>query len=124
MSVAVLESPRAILEDIAVLHGRYAMPVANIVPISIVLSLPNARSEYYKVIFDIHRVLDLQCHTLTVGALLVLLWNFGHLVGLPDNLFITEENGADLLASVAKTLGKAAFPIDGEPYPGALRTAK
>ena len=121
---AVLKSPRALLEDIAVLHGRYAMPIENIIPISIILSLPNARSEYYKVIDDIDRVLDIQCHTLTVGALLLLLWNFGHLEGLPSGLFTTAEEGADLLASVVKTLGNTALPLSGEPYLGALRTAK
>jgi Fe-S-cluster-containing hydrogenase component 2 len=122
-SGAVLESPRALLEDIAVLHGRYAMPVDNIVPISIILSLPNVRSEYYKVIEDIHRVLHIRCHTLTVGALLLLLWNFGHLQSLSADLFTTAEEGADLSASVVKTLGNAAA-IAGEPYLGALRTAK
>ena len=124
LSGAVLESPRALMEDIAVLHGRYAMPVDKIIPISIILSLPNLRSEYYKVIEDMHRVLNIRCHTLTLGALLVLLWNFGNLRGLSGDLFTTAEEGADLLASVVKTLGKNALPLSGEPYLGALRTAK
>ena len=44
---AVLESPRELLEDVAVLHGRYGIEVASIDPVSIITSLPNARSEYF-----------------------------------------------------------------------------
>jgi Fe-S-cluster-containing hydrogenase component 2 len=120
---AVLESPRALLEDVAVLHGRYGIPVANIRPISLVLALPNARSEYYQVIEDIHRVLKIRCHTFTVGALFLMLWNLGGLSGLTDHLFTTNESGADLLGSIQKVLGRT-LALNAEPYSGALCTVK
>src|SRR5690348_12322336 len=55
----VLESPRALLEDVAVLHSRYGYAIADIDPVSIILVFPNVRSEYYQVIRDIKRVLRL-----------------------------------------------------------------
>jgi ferredoxin len=121
---AVLDSPRALLEDIAILHGRYAIPTASIVPVSIVSALPSARSEYYQVIEDIRRVLNIRTHTLTIAVLLILLWNCASLETLEDNAFITQEGGADLTECLIKALGADAVYLDGEPYPGALATAK
>jgi ferredoxin len=122
LTSAALDSPRALLEDIAILHARYALPIGVICPISLVLSLPNARSEYYQVIDDIERVLGIRCRTFTVGALLLLLWNFGKIPGLKTDLFLTQVGGADLLPSLKALV--SAFHYDGEPYPAALRTAK
>lgn len=120
---AVIESPRALLEDVAVLHGRYGTPLERIRAVSIALILPNRRSEYYRVIDDIHRVLRLRCHTLTVGALLLLLWNFARIDALTDGLFTTGTAGIDLAPSIRAVLGQADT-LEGEPYPGALRPAR
>lgn len=122
LTSAALDSPRALLEDIAVLHTRYALPIGVICPISLVLSLPNARSEYYQVIDDIQRVLGIRCRTITVGALFLLLWNFGKVPGLKTDLFLTQAGGADLLPSLKSLISDLRY--DGEPYPAALRTAK
>ncbi len=123
LSGAALESPRAILEDIAVLHSRFAMPLSAIVPVSIVLSLPNARSEYYRVIHDIYEVLQLRVRTLTLGSIFLVVWGFGRIESLEGDTFATDEDGCDLTASVARTLGVSVSAL-GEPYRGALRTAK
>lgn len=119
---AVLDSPRALLEDIAILHTRYVMPIGEICPISVVLALPNVRSEYYQVIEDIDRVLGIRCRTVTVGALVLLLWNLGRIPGLKRGLFLTSAAGADLLPSIQALVPN--FRYDGEPYPASLRTAK
>ena len=117
---AVLESPRALLEDIAVLHGRFDVPMADIVPVSIVAALPNVRVEYYQVMDDISKVLDIRCHTLTLGALCMLMWRFNTLEGLPSDLFTTVLD-SDLHTSLAK-LDSDISPK--EPHPGAYRPAK
>jgi hypothetical protein len=122
LSGAVLDSPRALLEDIAILHTRYAMPIGVICPVSVVLALPNARSEYYQVIEDIKSVLGIQCHTLTVGAMVLLLWNLGRIPGLKGDLFVTGAGGADLLPSLQTLVRNLHY--DGEPYSASLRTAK
>lgn len=115
----VLESPRALLEDVAVLHSRYGYVVAEIDPVSIILAFPNVRSEYYQVIRDIEKVLGLRCRTITVGALIALLWNLAQLDGFDDSAFAMGEGIID----IADCLGIEAARAT-EPYPGAFRPAK
>lgn len=115
----VLESPRALLEDVAVLHSRYGYAVDGIDPVSVILSFPNVRSEYYQVIRDIENVLGLRCRTVTVGALVALLWNFAKLDGFNGDAFTVGEGTIDL----ADCLGLDDAKLE-EPYPGAFRPAK
>ena len=119
---AALESPRALLEDIAVLHGRFHVPMDAIVPVSIVSELPNVRAEYYRVIDDISSVLNIQCRTLTPGLLCLLMWRFRT---LPDvkasDLFTTQARPVDLHRSLVTV--DPDFPAE-EPYAGAFRPAK
>lgn len=115
----VLESPRALLEDVAVLHSRYGYAVDGIDPISIILSFPNIRSEYYQVIRDIEKVLGLRCRTITIGALVALLWNCARLNGFDGDAFTIGEGTIDL----ADCLGLEDAKLT-EPYPGAFRPAK
>lgn len=119
LSPNAVESPRALLEDVAVLHSRYEVPTKQIYPVSVLLVLPNARSEYYQVIQDIDNVLDIKCRTLTVGALLAMVWNLATLTDL-DNLFFTTPGGTDMRPSLRTVIGQQ----QSEPYPGAFITAK
>lgn len=115
----VLDSPRALLEDVAVLHSRYGYAVDTIDPVSIIMSFPNVRSEYYQVIRDIEIVLGLRCRTITLGALIAILWNFAKLEELDGDAFTVGKGVAD----IASCLGlKEAERI--EPYPGAFRPFK
>lgn len=119
LSEAVLESPRALLEDVAILHARYGYAVADIDPVSVILSLPNVRSEYYQVIRDIENVLGLRCRTITVGALVALLWTNAHLDGFKGESFLVGNGVIDLTGSLGIDI-----PLLCEPYPGALRPVK
>ena len=116
---SVLESPRALLEDVAVLHSRYGYQVTDIDPVSIILSFPNVRSEYYQVIRDIETVLGLRCRTITVGALVALLWNCSRLEGFNGEAFVIGKGTIDLAESLG--IGESCLR---EPYPGAFRPAK
>ena len=122
-SSATLESPRALLEDIAVLHGRFHVPMDDIVPVSIVAELPNMRTEYYQVIDDVSSVLHIQCRTLTLGLLCLLMWRFRTLPDLrASDLFIKQPGTVvDLHRSLVAL--DADFPAE-EPYAGAFRPAK
>lgn len=122
LSNAVLESPRALLEDVAVLHGRYNIDVGRIDPVSVILSLPNARSEYYQVIDDVHKILGVRCRTITVGALLSMVWHFCRVKSFEDDLFVTSINGTDLGRGMRKYISGKLSP--SEPYHGSLYTAK
>lgn len=115
----VLESPRALLEDVAVLHSRYGYAVDGIDPISVILSFPNVRSEYYQVIRDIEKVLGLRCRTITIGALVALLWNCARLEGFDGEAFTVGEGTIDLADCLSLDDVKLT-----EPYAGAFRPAK
>lgn len=117
----VLESPRALLEDIAVLHNRFGMDMADIVPASMIGKLPNVRAEYYQVIDDIKEVLNIKCRTITLGALCMLMWHFGTLAELQEDLFVTTAGETDLYPSLAQLIPD--LPTT-EPYPGAYRPPK
>lgn len=118
----VLESPRALLEDVAVLHGRYAIPVDGIDPVSVLLSLPNQRSEYFQVIKDIEDVLGIRCRTLTVGTLVVIVWNFLRIEGFFGTLFATKPESTDLWKGMRDHISDTI--LETEPYDGAYRPLK
>ena len=118
----VLESPRALLEDLAVLRGRYGIQLDNNIPVSVVAELPNTGVEYFRVINDIEKVLSLRCRTVTVGALMALFWNFRRIEGFSGDLFTTSPNDTDLLNALQRHFPET-FP-DVEPYPGAYRPSK
>lgn len=118
----VLESPRSLLEDVAVLHGRHGIDVENIDPVSVITRLPNARSEYFRVMDDIEEVLSLRCRTVTIGALLIVLWQRETIVGFAEDLFVTSSDDTNLLPAMRHYLS-TSIPIE-EPYPGAYRSSK
>ena len=119
---AAIESPRALLEDLAVLHSRYGLSVEAVYPISILLTLPNVRSEYYRVIDDIEAVLGIKCRTITVPVLLLLAWRFTQVRTLDQEKFVTKGGKPDLVKDLSNLSG--ASKITDDPYLGALRPAK
>ena len=119
---AVLESPRELLEDVAVLHGRYGIEIGSIDPVSVITRLPNTRSEYFRVMSDIEKVLNLRCRTVTVGALLAVMWQFERIEGFTGNLFVTSPDHTDLLPAMRHHLSDSISAW--EPYAGAYRPSK
>jgi ferredoxin len=121
LSNAAVESPRALLEDLAILHSRYGVELGSIYPISVVGTLPNGRSDYYRVIDDIRAVLNLDCRTITIASLLLLLWSFASVSTL-DGLFTTTSSAPDLTESLTRLVPRLTGI--SEPSPGAWRPAK
>lgn len=70
-----LEASRGILDDIAVMCSRNNLDKNNNAALVVCLSFPNKRQGYFQVIKDIKRVLDLKIQTISLGALLLLVWN-------------------------------------------------
>ena len=120
-SSAALESPRALLEDIAVLNSRFDIEKSDIVPVSILGTLPNSRSEYYQVIDDIEKVLGIRCRTLTLGALCLFVWHSATIQELKGNFFYASQGAEDIGGSVKHLLGDFTIP---EPYVGAFEPPK
>lgn len=70
-----LDASRGILDDIAVLNVRYGIQAINNNALVICLQLPNVRQGYWQVIKDIKTIIGLKINTITIGALMILLWN-------------------------------------------------
>lgn len=70
-----LDASRGILDDIAVLNTRYSIKKSENNALVVCLQLPNARQGYWQVIKDIKNVEGIEIKTITVGALMLLLWN-------------------------------------------------
>jgi len=104
------------------LHGRYGIDVEQIDPVSVILALPNARSEYFQVIADIEKVLCLRCRTLPIGALLAVLWQFQTIDGFPGNLFMTSSADTDFWPAMRQFISALIAP--DQPYAGAYRPSK
>lgn len=70
-----LDASRGILDDIAILNTRYNIPKEQNNPLVVCLQLPNARQGYWQVVKDIKVVENIKINTISIGALLILLWN-------------------------------------------------
>ena len=111
-SLGILDSPRNMLDNIAVLNSRYAMEINKIEPLIITLSLPSNRTEFYRVINDVENVLGIQISTVTIGALLLLLWNHIKLNVSNFDFYIDSEN-ISIREKIEKLLEREINVSDG-----------
>jgi len=106
-----LEGPRAILDDIAVLSSRYQISKDAIIPFIISLEFPSRRTEYWRVIKDISKVLKIKIHSLTLGALCVLVWsNMDVFISNVD--FFADSSSPSIREKVLKHLGLTIGPSE------------
>lgn len=87
-----LEASRGILDDIAVMHSRNNLGKKDNAALVVCLSFPNKRQGYFQVIKDIHRVLDLKIQTISLGALLLLVWNRAAVNFLSREFYVDFDN--------------------------------
>lgn len=73
--LANLDSPRDILDDVAVFCSRHKIQKSQVVGVIVLAELPNKRTEYWELISDIEKVTGLKIATIPIAALLTLLWN-------------------------------------------------
>lgn len=74
-STAILDAPRNLLDDYAIMLSRNKMTKKPIIPLVICWDLPNKRSDYWNVIQDIRKVLNLQIKTISIPALALHYWS-------------------------------------------------
>ena len=102
----MLDAPRDILDDLAVMISRTKLKKDAIIPVILGLSLPNKRSEYWQVITDINNVLGVHIHTMTIGALILLVWNFCKLSYSPSSFPYSGSDSCSIRKDIVKLLGR------------------
>lgn len=75
LSEDVLESPRAVLDDIAIYKYKFVKKEDKVSGLITLAQLPNSRAEIWRVIDDIKKVLKVDIDVVTIGTLLCLTWN-------------------------------------------------
>ena len=90
-----LDASRGILDDIAVLNTRYGVHKHDNKALVICLQLPNARQGYWQVVRDVKNVEGIRIGTITIGALMFLLWN-GCIFEPEDDRYYIDYDNMDL----------------------------
>ncbi|WNC14354.1 4Fe-4S binding protein [Brevibacillus brevis] len=103
-SNALLDSPRNILDDLAVLSSRYGINYSDITPVIVSIAFPNTRSEYWRVINDINNVLQIKINSITIGALILLIWNLKK-VNFNTDSFYADSECMEIRSSIANIIG-------------------
>lgn len=107
-----LAIPRRILDDMAVLIGRYNFDKEKVVALSVINGLPNKRTDYYEVVFDINNILGIQIHTVTYH----ILWLLNYLNARLDindfRSFVVNKDSQNLLPAIEAHIN-AIRCIDG-----------
>jgi NAD-dependent dihydropyrimidine dehydrogenase PreA subunit len=111
-SDAAIDAPRSVLDSLAVIRNRHGVKPDLVTGMVLVWTLPNQRSEYWRVLGDIENVIGVRISTLTAPALACLVWQGTPLEALPTAnhklMSIRATMEANLGRSVEVTIGLRA----------------
>lgn len=71
----ILETPRSILDDVAVLTSRFKIDFKGIKTLIFIDKLPHVRSEIWEVIGDIQKITGIRIETITLLYLFMRIWS-------------------------------------------------
>ncbi|MFR1820378.1 MAG: hypothetical protein ACLSXK_03640 [Lactococcus petauri] len=91
-SSAILDAPRNLLDDYAVLKGRKNEKNTYLIPLVICWDLPNKRTDYWNVISDIDNVLNIKIKTISILALAFCYWTSSDINFTNDSYFLNNRN--------------------------------
>ncbi|MFB8590159.1 hypothetical protein ACFC53_09875 [Enterococcus casseliflavus] len=94
-STAMLDAPRNLLDDIAVEVNRNKSKLEQIIPITLCWTFPNNRSDYWNVVHDIKKVLNIKIKTISIMSLAVCYWT-EHKLELKDETFYVDIDNNEL----------------------------
>jgi ferredoxin len=96
----ILDVPRNLLDNIAVLVSRYGFRKDQISSLAVAFSLPNKRTDYWNVVKDIKNTVDVEIGTISVGALLILLWNRKRFEFAASNPFYADTDSYSIRKAI------------------------
>lgn len=117
---ALLDSPRNVLDNVAVLASRYGIDIDSISTLIISMALPNIRAEYWRVIKDVRKVLGLRIESVTVPALFLMVWNGASWP--KSGTFYADEGSPTIRDALSQVISREVQLSDGEG--AALEAAK
>jgi len=100
-----LDASRGILDDIAVLYTRYGIDKFSNKALVVCLQLPNARQGYWQVVKDVMTVEHINISTITIGALMLLLWN-GKILIPEDNQYYVDYDNMSMRNAIIHQIGR------------------
>ena len=118
-STEILDAPRNLLDDYAVLKCRKQEKDSDIVPLVICWDLPNKRTDYWNVITDIYAILGIKIKTISILALALHYWTKTPLELRSDDYYLEYSNSSMIFAShlLRKTgLSENDYPGYFTPY--------
>lgn len=113
-STAILDAPRNLLDDYAVMHCRKGEDVNKIVPLVVCWDLPNRRTDYWNVVTDINTILGVKIKTISILALALYYWTNTPLDLAGDDFFLNHDKST--MISAKNLLEKHGMSI--EDFPG------
>ena len=119
-STAILDAPRNLLDDIAVMTNRYENDIAVLEPLVICWDLPNNRTDYWNVVEDINNILKIKIKTCTILGLAILAWTNNTFDLKSDKYYLSS--GKNTLEETVEILTKNG--IDASKYRGLLYPIK
>lgn len=102
-----LDASRGILDDIAVMNTRYNINKHRNKPLVVCLHFPNARQGYWQVVKDIRVVENIWINTVSIGELLILLWN-NKIFDTKYNRHYLDYDHMSAREQLSKQLGRTA----------------
>lgn len=91
-STAILDAPRNLLDDLAVLINRRKIKKSSIIPLVICWDFPNNRSDYWNVVKDVDKILDIKIKTISLLSIAILYWLRIDLDLLSVDYFLNDDN--------------------------------
>lgn len=113
-SSEILDAPRNLLDDYAVLNCRKGEDVSNIIPLVICWDLPNKRTDYWNVVTDIYEILGLKIKTISILALALHYWTTSKLDLIGDDFYLNRANSTML----NENLLLKAYGMSVDDFPG------
>lgn len=108
-STTILEAPRNLLDDYAVAISRNKINDKPIVPLVICWDVPNRRTDYWNVIYDINKILNLKIKTISIPALALHYWS-NTFLDLQSHYFLDINNQS--MNKALDILNKLNLPKD------------
>jgi Fe-S-cluster-containing hydrogenase component 2 len=118
---ALIDTPRNIIDNLAVLITRYKVPVDRASGLVVALSLPNQRSEFWQVMEDLRTVLKVRTSVLTVGVLMFFVWSRRTLDLALDGSFETGPGSHSIRTGAERKLRRR---LRIRPGSGAVESTK